>query len=360
MTAPIPRLFVLRRDRDVTGVSGPGDVADGVQWPDGTVALRWRGRASTSLWDSLELMLSVHGHDGATRAVWLDEQQMHRARIEPHADRPYLEDRIGRALANAAQSSTWGEEGIARWTHISGDHGDFVNAVMETVDQLLGQRDRAHRTAGRAYLLADRWQAAHGTSMFLVRAAGAELRDELDGEAVKPESCTSNCEGTTGIRGLLEHVGIDTRGRDITVAGRVVDAASNCSNPDHACVTCRDCRYEHPGEGGCLTDQLPPTAGRSARTPCTPADQAPPNRGPLTGIEVRDPCPYCKGSPLIPRALMDKHIRERHPDVLDDGVELARNALLSRGGRRLARAVDRLIRAVERRAICDLPHEMEV
>jgi hypothetical protein len=29
----------------------------------------------------------------------------------------------------------------------------------------------------------------------------------------------------TGIRGLLEHVGIDTTGRDITVAGRIVDPA---------------------------------------------------------------------------------------------------------------------------------------
>jgi hypothetical protein len=32
----------------------------------------------------------------------------------------------------------------------------------------------------------------------------------------------------TGIRGLLEHVGIDTTGRDITVGGRVVEAAPRC------------------------------------------------------------------------------------------------------------------------------------
>ncbi|WP_333744084.1 hypothetical protein [Streptomyces ardesiacus] len=36
---------------------------------------------------------------------------------------------------------------------------------------------------------------------------------------------TPACDGVPGIRGLLEHVGIDTRGRDITVAGRVVDRA---------------------------------------------------------------------------------------------------------------------------------------
>jgi hypothetical protein len=39
------------------------------------------------------------------------------------------------------------------------------------------------------------------------------------------DGCTTACDGVTGIRGLLEHVGIDTTGRDITVAGRVVDPA---------------------------------------------------------------------------------------------------------------------------------------
>lgn len=117
MADRIPRLFILRRDQDVTGVSGPGDVADGVQWADGSVVLRWRERPSTAVWDSLDLMLSVHGHDGATCVVWADAE------------------------------------------------------------------NRARAAAGRAYQLADRWEAAHGSSMFLVRVAGAELRDALDEDA---------------------------------------------------------------------------------------------------------------------------------------------------------------------------------
>lgn len=65
------RPFVLQRDTDITGVSGTGTVADGVVWPDGTVALRWRGRRPSSVtWDSIDDALSVHGHDGATRIVW--------------------------------------------------------------------------------------------------------------------------------------------------------------------------------------------------------------------------------------------------------------------------------------------------
>ncbi|MFF5643007.1 hypothetical protein [[Kitasatospora] papulosa] len=40
-----------------------------------------------------------------------------------------------------------------------------------------------------------------------------------------PTTHTETTSGPTGIRGLLKHVGIDTTGRDITVAGEVVDRA---------------------------------------------------------------------------------------------------------------------------------------
>lgn len=69
-----PRPFVLRRGEDVSGVSGCGDVAEGVVFTDGTVALRWRSEtASTVLWGSLDDAIAVHGHDGRTRVVFADE-----------------------------------------------------------------------------------------------------------------------------------------------------------------------------------------------------------------------------------------------------------------------------------------------
>ncbi|WP_424891821.1 hypothetical protein [Streptomyces sp. XH2] len=69
----IPRLFVLQRDHDVTGVSGTGIVADGVQWPDGAVTIRWRGlRPSTVHWNGISDADAVHGHGGATRIIWTD------------------------------------------------------------------------------------------------------------------------------------------------------------------------------------------------------------------------------------------------------------------------------------------------
>ncbi|MFF8901698.1 hypothetical protein ACF082_29930 [Streptomyces lydicus] len=66
-----PRLFALHRDRDVSGVSGTGIVADGVCWPDGTVSIRWRGAyPSTVSWNSVADAEHVHGHGGATRILW--------------------------------------------------------------------------------------------------------------------------------------------------------------------------------------------------------------------------------------------------------------------------------------------------
>lgn len=68
-----PRLFKLVRDQDVSGISGTGLVAWGVQFPDGRVATRWNGViAQTCAWDSIEHVERIHGHGGATRLVWLD------------------------------------------------------------------------------------------------------------------------------------------------------------------------------------------------------------------------------------------------------------------------------------------------
>jgi hypothetical protein len=71
-----PRCFHLVRYRDVTGVSGTGVVAEGVEWSDGTVALRWSSKyPTTTVWqDGIEALIAVHGHGGASTIHWLDEQ----------------------------------------------------------------------------------------------------------------------------------------------------------------------------------------------------------------------------------------------------------------------------------------------
>lgn len=67
------RLFILVRDEDVTGVSGTGTVAEGVEFSDGRVALRWivGEHRSTVIWDNVESVVAIHGHNGATRLEWL-------------------------------------------------------------------------------------------------------------------------------------------------------------------------------------------------------------------------------------------------------------------------------------------------
>lgn len=66
------RLFELHRDRDETGVSGTGVVVEGVEFTDGTIALRWcSDTASTGIYAGIDDAMTIHGHNGATRLVWL-------------------------------------------------------------------------------------------------------------------------------------------------------------------------------------------------------------------------------------------------------------------------------------------------
>lgn len=79
ITAAVPALcarrFKLVRQVDVSGVSGTGVVAEGVEWSDGSVALHWRGRwPTTTVYETggVEAVLAIHGHQGATQIVWDD------------------------------------------------------------------------------------------------------------------------------------------------------------------------------------------------------------------------------------------------------------------------------------------------
>ncbi|CAM3837485.1 hypothetical protein NOGI109294_15405 [Nocardiopsis gilva] len=70
-----PRRFELVRDHDVTGVSGTGVVALGVQWPDGAVVVRWlTATSSTAIYDSAADVEAIHGHGGHTHIQWTDPE----------------------------------------------------------------------------------------------------------------------------------------------------------------------------------------------------------------------------------------------------------------------------------------------
>ncbi len=72
---PATSTFILRRDEDVTGVSGTGVVADGCIFPPaagGGVAMRWRGEVnSVCVYKNVREVKRIHGHDGATRVEYV-------------------------------------------------------------------------------------------------------------------------------------------------------------------------------------------------------------------------------------------------------------------------------------------------
>lgn len=68
------RRFELVRNADPWEVSGTGDVAHGVQFAVGVVALRWScARPATSIWDCVDDLITVHRHGGSTIVRWVDE-----------------------------------------------------------------------------------------------------------------------------------------------------------------------------------------------------------------------------------------------------------------------------------------------
>ncbi|WP_369214422.1 hypothetical protein [Streptomyces flavofungini] len=74
MTDQLPRRFRLIRDVDETGTSGTGVVVEGLEFTDGTVALRWlTATTSTAIYASITDVETIHGHGGKTRVVWVDQ-----------------------------------------------------------------------------------------------------------------------------------------------------------------------------------------------------------------------------------------------------------------------------------------------
>ncbi|WP_128803686.1 MULTISPECIES: hypothetical protein [unclassified Streptomyces] len=254
------RPFVLRRDRDISSVSGTGIIADGIVFPDGHAAIHWRGRwpLTTPHPDGLDSILAIHDHGGQgdLHVIWADEDKerdelradlvdiydLPAAIFGTETERAHLHRMITRALLDAWE---------ARGSTVSQPEqhcAAFAKAVMPIIAPLQEQRDQALRANGCAYGLAHTWKAAHGSAMFLVRAAGAELSDVLNGaEELSDDSPESSPR---------------------TRAQRLLDA------------------FLHRGPGYEL------------------------------GSDDRQACPYCTGAPQFLRSELGTHIQEKHGRVL--------------------------------------------
>lgn len=66
------RIFVLKRKEDPSGISGTGVVAEGVEFHDGSVALRWiKGdHHSTVIHQNMQSVAAIHAPTHTTEIVY--------------------------------------------------------------------------------------------------------------------------------------------------------------------------------------------------------------------------------------------------------------------------------------------------
>lgn len=68
------RRFVLERTRDLTGTSGTGIVAEGVQFSNGQVVIHWISQLEAiNVYGNAVVLETLHGHGGGTVVRWLDK-----------------------------------------------------------------------------------------------------------------------------------------------------------------------------------------------------------------------------------------------------------------------------------------------
>ncbi|MFF2094803.1 hypothetical protein [Streptomyces sp. NPDC058202] len=436
---PTLATFRVHRAEDVSGVSGTGVIAEGVQFSTGWVVTHWLDQPpmwepKTDVWyhKGTGPITKVHGHGGATRIVWTRDEEKRRRELAadvaeafdvpgwvagPAAELGLTHRRVMGALLDAHHGRTHDQILSSPTGHCS----HLADAVMPIVAELLEQARRERATVGRAYALAERWKAAHGSSNLLVRAAGTELGEVLaeNGDVVHSEA-EAQANGLSeaddsalvcvcgdpvdwmdhsGGSGWIHTPGSETKcleARPRCPECRVPHdlrpheellcrillprqsrpkqedgvAAAECSAQHHGfpgdhrqCIRAAQHRGDHidasgfhwsdtvavyPVETRWQTQPGPAArdavervrkvgaaleyeatgiglaeparevlrdASRRIRDALEGNDPLSPNGGPLTGIEVRDPCPHCEGRPLIPRHQFANHLREHHPEV---------------------------------------------
>jgi len=122
------RLFLLVRHTDVSGVSGTGVVAEGIEYEDGGIALRWKGEwPATAVWPNMESLLKIHGHDGKTTVRYLDTAA----------------GSAGLLLAGAARGIPFISMEIRDQSQV---HASTADAWRLWVEHLGGSVDAAHRS----------------------------------------------------------------------------------------------------------------------------------------------------------------------------------------------------------------------
>lgn len=67
------RTFKLVRTEDYSGVSGTGEVAEGVVFNNGKTVMCWdTATSSIAVYESVFDVAAIHGHEGRTKVVFED------------------------------------------------------------------------------------------------------------------------------------------------------------------------------------------------------------------------------------------------------------------------------------------------
>ena len=73
LTKSTARKFSLTRQDDESGVSGVGEVAEGMEFSNGQCALSWLTEAhSVGVYPNIKELERIHGHGGKTKVVFHD------------------------------------------------------------------------------------------------------------------------------------------------------------------------------------------------------------------------------------------------------------------------------------------------
>lgn len=67
------KTFYLLRHEDMSGLSGTGVVAVGAIFPNGRIVFQWTTyRSSMEIYDSVDNLVEIHGHNGKTEIIYGD------------------------------------------------------------------------------------------------------------------------------------------------------------------------------------------------------------------------------------------------------------------------------------------------
>ncbi|MCK5607665.1 hypothetical protein KAR91_37620 [Candidatus Pacearchaeota archaeon] len=129
------RTFKLDRHQDLSGNSGTGIVAEGAEFSDGTVALRWLTDSPTStLYNSMDDVMKLHHHDGATEVVFDDEEDSGKeGAMNPVRDL--------KKLANGLNKQSQGSSAIS----------EEVSKLLQAIEDLVAIRGNIEQAIHQSY-----------------------------------------------------------------------------------------------------------------------------------------------------------------------------------------------------------------